>query len=206
MTNHDYGKQIKQAKADMRKRAYEARAAQANKDEASRLICERVMALSEYRSAQTVMWYLHCRTEVRTRPAVEAALASDKRVVIPYCTEDERGVPKLGLWHLQSMEELVAGTWQILEPPKARWGEAGKEIAPGALDFVIVPGVGFDRQGRRLGNGLGYYDRLLAKVSADTELCAICFEAQVFVDIPCDGYDVVMKQVVTEADVYNDLQ
>ena len=193
---------MKQTKQQMRKRAYAARAGQTDKDRLSDVICKRVMALAEYQAADTVMWYLHCRTEVRTHQAVQIALKSEKKVIIPYCTQDNQGAPKLGLWHLQRLDELVAGTWQIPEPPQSRWGESGKEVVPKALDLVIVPGVAFDQQGQRLGNGMGYYDRLLAQVRTNTHLFAICFEAQLYPDIPVDAYDIVMHKVVTERQIY----
>ena len=54
------------------------------------------------------------------------ALESGKKIVVPYCTVDESGANKLGLWWLESMDELVVGKWKILEPPRDRWGEPGK--------------------------------------------------------------------------------
>ena len=135
--------------------------AQEDKDEVSRAIVERFGALPEYAAAGTVMWYLDVRSEVRTRYRIGEALNAEKRIVVPYCTVDEHGANKLGLWHLASMDELIVGKWSILEPPRERWGDPGKEVAPGDLDLVMVPGVGFARDGARLGNGQGYYDRLL---------------------------------------------
>ena len=73
------------------------------------------------------------------------ALASGKRIVVPYCTTDENGENKLGLWLLESFDELVVGKWNILEPPRERWDDPAKTVAPDELDFVIVPGVGFGR-------------------------------------------------------------
>ena len=98
------------------------------------------------------------------------ALASGQKIVVPYCTVDDSGANKLGLWWLQSMDELVVGKWNILEPPKERWEEPGKIVDALELDIVIVPGVGFSRGGGRMGNGQGYYDRLLERVKPDCPL------------------------------------
>ena len=125
-------------KARLRRQAYDARNAQENKDEVSRIIVERFVALPEYAAARTVMWYLDVRSEVRTRHQIDDALTSGKRIVVPYCTVDERGANKLGLWHLTRMDELVAGTWKILEPPRDRWGDPGKEVDPRQLDLVMA--------------------------------------------------------------------
>jgi 5-formyltetrahydrofolate cyclo-ligase len=190
------------AKGQMRRAAYDARNAQADKDCVSDIAVAALVQLPEYQAAKTVMWYLDCRSELRTRQALPAALASGKAIVVPYCTLDDAGANKLGLWWLQSLDELVIGKWKILEPPRERWGEVGKEVPPDRLDFVIVPGVAFSREGGRMGNGQGYYDRLLANVRTDCPLIGLCYECQLFDDLIVNPHDVFMDKVVTERAVY----
>ncbi|MGR8933027.1 MAG: 5-formyltetrahydrofolate cyclo-ligase [Gammaproteobacteria bacterium] len=189
-------------KAVFRRLAYDARNAQADKDSLSKTICARFVGQSAYFHAETVMWYCHCRSEVRTLSALAEILLSKKRIVIPYCTKDAQGIKQLGLWHLQDRSELVPGLWGILEPPRHRWAEAGKEVDPRELDLIMVPGVAFDPQGGRLGNGQGYYDRLLQRVRTDTVLTAVCYEAQLFNRIPMDTQDIYMDYVITENAIY----
>lgn len=133
---------------------------------------------------------------------MEEVAKAEKKIIVPYCTEDENGEVKLGLWHMESLEEMVVGKWNILEPPKELWGNPDKEVEPEDLDLVLVPGVGFDRAGRRMGNGQGYYDRLLERVRPDCSLVALCYESQMFDDIPVAPHDVLMDKVVTEIAVY----
>lgn len=194
---------LMERKSAMRRQAYDARAAQPDKDAVSAVVCEKFVTLPEYQRAHTVMWYLDCRSETRTRAAIPAALESDKKIVVPYCTVDQNGENKLGLWYLESMGELIIGKWNILEPPKERWGETGKEIEPEELDLVMVPGVGFDRRGGRMGNGQGYYDRLLIKIRPDAPLVAICYESQLFDEILVGPHDIFMDKVITEKAIYN---
>jgi 5-formyltetrahydrofolate cyclo-ligase len=186
----------------MRRAAYDARNAQTDKDDVSQIAVVSLMRLTEYQAARSVLWYLDCRSELRTRHALPAALASGQRVVVPYCTVDDRGENKLGLWWLQALDELLVGKWKILEPPRERWGEAGREISPEQIDFVVVPGVAFGREGARMGNGQGYYDRLLQSVRADCPLVGLCYECQLFDNLIVDAHDVFMDKIVTERAVY----
>jgi 5-formyltetrahydrofolate cyclo-ligase len=190
-------------KKSQRQYGYDARNLQQNKDEISQVICEHFFDQPEYRNANWVMCYLHCRTEVRTIAAVIDVLAKqNKQIVIPYCTKDDMSENKLGLWLLEDFSELVPGMWGILEPPKSRWGELGKEVEPGQLDLIMVPGVTFDRSGGRLGNGAGYYDRLLNQVRVDTVLTGVCFQAQIIPQVIMHDHDVSMDYVITEKMVY----
>lgn len=186
----------------MRRAAYDARNAQQDKEPISEAAVARLLTLPEYAAAQTVMWYIDCRSELRTRQALPAALASGKRVVVPYCTVDEAGANKLGLWWLESMDELIIGKWKILEPPRERWDEPAKNVPPEELDLVIVPGVGFSRDGGRMGNGQGYYDRLLERVRPDCPLIGLGYESQLFDQLIVSPHDVFMDKVVTELAVY----
>ncbi len=181
-----------------RREAYNARNQQIDKDVLSQIICEQFIEQPAYQQAKTVLWYIHCRSEVRTQTALLGELQTDKRIVIPYCTKDEKGHNKLGLWWLEDFAELVPGMWGILEPPKQRWGELGKEVAPEQLDCAMVPGVAFDRNGGRLGNGAGYYDRLLKNVRTDALLIGVCFESQLVEQVVMDAHDVAMDRVITE--------
>src|SRR5439155_6901793 len=112
MTN-ETAETLKERKAKLRRQAYDARNAQENKDDVSRTIVERFIALPEYAAAKAAMWYLDVRSEVRTRHQLGDALKSGKKIVVPYCTVDDSGANKLGLWHLASLDELVVGKWSI---------------------------------------------------------------------------------------------
>ncbi len=190
--------ELDKKKQALRRAAYTARAAQPEKETHSHKICDTFFELSDYQQADTIMLYLDCRTEVQTTQFVLQQLSGEKRIVIPYCTQDEQGDNKLGLWHLESLDELVPGMWNILEPPKDRWNEAGKEVDPQSIDLIMVPGVAFDPQGGRLGNGGGYYDRLLCSVASDTMLIGVGFASQIFDQIPMDKYDIYLDRIITE--------
>jgi 5-formyltetrahydrofolate cyclo-ligase len=143
------------------------------------------------------MFYVHMRSEVRTAEFLSTALGEGKGIVVPWCLDDD-----LGLFLLESMDELAVGTYGILEPRVELRAAGRRRVDPAELDLVMVPGVAFDRRGGRLGHGRGYYDRLLAQVRPDTALVGLAFECQMFPAIPAGPHDVFMDKVITEKTIY----
>jgi 5-formyltetrahydrofolate cyclo-ligase len=180
-------------KQKIRTAAQAARREQANRPGVSQVIVDAAMQLPAYREAACVMWYINVRSEVQTRHALPAAIGSGKKIVVPFCIDGE-----LGLFHLESMEELSEGMYKILEPREALRGVATKRVSVEELELVLVPGVAFDPEGGRIGHGKGYYDKLLRSVRPETRLVALAFECQMFGAVPVQAHDVIMDMVVTE--------
>ena len=189
---------VAERKKEIREQAHAARRSQENKDQLSEQIMQRFMSLPAYEAAATVMFYIDVRAEVRTRQSLPAALASGKKIVIPYCVDGE-----LELFHLENMDELETGMYKILEPRADLRELDSKRVDVSQLDLIMVPGVAFDRQGGRTGHGKGYYDKLLQHARMQTPLVAVAFECQLFEAIPTDDHDIYMDCVVTEAHVYD---
>lgn len=185
-------------KQKIREQAHANRNAQENKDELSRDIVRKFMTLPEYQAATTVLFYLDVRSEVRTRHSLEDALASGKKIVVPYCIEGE----VLELFHLESMDELSIGMYRILEPKPELRALPQKQVPVEEIDLIMVPGVAFDRRGGRTGHGKGYYDKLLEHARPETPLVALAFECQMFPEIPMQPHDVFMDKVITEQEIY----
>ena len=185
-------------KAAIRKIAFANRRDQENKDELSRDIMQSFMELPEYADAQTIMFYVDVRAEVRTRFDLPIALKQGKRVVVPWCNDEG----ELELFHLESMDELEIGMYKILEPAVHLRNVGIKRIEVTELDLIMVPGVGFDARGGRTGMGKGYYDKCLEHARPDAAIVAVCFECQMFDEIPVQSHDIYMDRVITEATTY----
>lgn len=85
---------------------------------------------------------------------------------------------------------LEIGSFYIEEP-------TGDDIHPvEEIEVIIVPGVAFDRKGRRLGRGKGFYDRLLETAKA-TKI-GIGYEFQLVDELPSEPHDIPMDMVITE--------
>jgi 5-formyltetrahydrofolate cyclo-ligase len=188
---------FKQQKKLIRDQAHANRNRRENKDELSRRICDTFMALPAYQAAHTVLFYIDVRSEVRTRHALPTALQHGKRIVVPYCIDND-----LELFLLSGMEELALGMYKILEPKPDLRTLPGKQVAVAELDLIMVPGVAFDRTGARMGHGFGYYDRLLQHARPETPLVALAFECQLFPRIPTQPHDIFMDQIITEQTIY----
>jgi 5-formyltetrahydrofolate cyclo-ligase len=183
-------------KAFIRELARKNRVAQKDKDELSRAICAKFVALPAYATARTVMWYVDAGSEVRTRHTLPAALTHGKRVVIPWCVVETN---ELELLLLEDMSEMESGAYKILEPKPELRNLPEKRVRAEELDLVMVPGTAFDLRGGRMGQGKGYYDRLLGNARPDAPLVALAFDCQIFDEIPVAPHDVFMDLVLTES-------
>lgn len=73
------------------------------------------------------------------------------------------------------------------------------DVDPAALDLVVVPGLGFTTDGRRLGQGGGHYDRFLPRLRRDCPTIGACFAEQLVDDLPTTGLDCRVASVATDA-------
>ncbi len=89
--------------------------------------------------------------------------------------------------------ELKKGRFGIPEPAEPVFA------AEDELDLILVPGVAFDRVGRRVGHGGGFYDRLLPQYRVSR--AGICFDFQCLGAVPAEEHDIRMNWVVTETQI-----
>ena len=87
-------------------------------------------------------------------------------------------------------EQLAPGRWGIWEPTD----EAPLLSDYSRLDLVVVPGVAFSSDGRRLGRGKSFYDRFLPLVPR-AAFVGVCYPCQVVEQIPADPWDIGMDIV-----------
>ncbi|SDL28545.1 5-formyltetrahydrofolate cyclo-ligase [Natronincola ferrireducens] len=145
-----------------------------------------------YIKSQQVMLYLSFRSEVRTEDIIKDLFQQGKRVFIPLTLPKTR---ELIISELLDVEkDLEIGNFGVLEPKK----EAIRPVDPSILDLIIVPGVGFDQRGYRVGYGGGYYDRFLPKLDPSVPTVAPAFEVQLIDNVPTDSYDFPVQYIVTE--------
>jgi 5-formyltetrahydrofolate cyclo-ligase len=184
-------------KRDLRVELLADLSSQGNKQESSRQIVERLIALPEFLAAKTVSAYVSTAAEVQTHEFIERCWEQRKRVAVPCCLQGE-----LHLFRLDAMRDLVPRTLGILEPGAELRRNTERRIYPSQVDLFIVPGVAFDHAGGRLGHGKGYYDRLLGRATSTAHKIGLAFECQVIQQVPMGANDVFLNAVITEDAVH----
>jgi 5-formyltetrahydrofolate cyclo-ligase len=153
---------------------------------------QKLFGLDAFRIARTVCFYVGTDTEVDTVPMIEKTLAMGKRVLLPRVNLENK---ELNLFEIRDTRtQLLPGSLGILEPDAAQT----KTVSPDDVECIIVPGLAFDKARRRLGRGLGFYDRFLARLPARVFKVALAFSFQVFPEIPHEAHDQRLNEVITE--------
>jgi 5-formyltetrahydrofolate cyclo-ligase len=151
-----------------------------------------LMALDAYQKAKALACYVSYGSEVDTHPLITRALSDGKTVAVPHCVMKTHEMKMLTLSHFP--DDLHPGTMGILEPDPA----VSPELAPDAIDLIVVPGVGFTKRGERLGYGGGFYDRYLLKLKATAHLVALVPEFLLFDALPTEAHDLRIPTLITE--------
>ena len=118
-------------------------------------------------------------------------LARGKTLCLPRCGPEG----SMDLCRVDTLEQLAPGTYGILEPV-----ENCPLLEAEDIDFVVTPCLSCDRQGNRLGQGGGYYDRFFARYHGPAAL--LCREKLVSEEIPVEPHDKRFELIVTENAVY----
>ena len=146
-------------------------------------LADRLVLLPGFGPAQVVLIHVAVfAEEVATKPMLQTALEAGKRLICPKVNSDRR---ELELREVTDPKrDLVAGFRGIPEP-----GPGCRVVGPREVDWVLVPGLAFDRRGYRLGRGGGYYDRLLPTLRPDAARWALIFAAQWVEQVPTEPHD-----------------
>lgn len=157
----------------------------------------RFLASPYYQRARTVALYAPIRGEVPTRDILTAALMDGKTVCYPLSHVHGR---ILSFRAINSESELEPGRLGVREP-----NSASELIPVDQIDLFVVPGLGFTRDGKRLGRGGGYYDATLRAASQRSRRVGLAFSEQVVNELPTTADDVDMDLVVTEKESHRGL-
>jgi 5-formyltetrahydrofolate cyclo-ligase len=156
-----------------------------------------------FRRGRRVAIYLAMPGEARLRGALDAALDTGVQIYVPKVTSRRLGRMRFVRLRRDCTLRPNAAAFGILEPE----GRARDWSPPQRLDVILVPVLGFDRDGNRLGMGAGYYDRALRQRRDRTRcwrrprLVGIAFACQEVAGIEPCSWDVGLDLIVTECEV-----
>ena len=161
-------------------------------DRLGHLVASRLSAAATPR----VALYLAADGELSVNPVIQYCWRHHIEVYLPVLSPLNQ---KMWFAHYRPESNLLANRFGIPEPI------TGKAIYPWQLNIVMMPLVGFDEQGNRLGMGGGYYDRVFANQHLWPKipsLFGIAHECQKVPNIPSDAWDVALDGVFSDHQVY----
>jgi len=151
----------------------------------------KVLGMTEFQRARNIMAYMPLRHEVDTRAVLVKLLALKKKLFLPAVNRERE---EIAIFQVKNLtRDLTPGSYGILEPRPGRCVPG----RPSDLDLVLVPGLGFDRKGGRLGHGKGYFDKFLRKVKRAKKI-GIAFKEQILEKIPLEKHDQRVDRVITD--------
>ena len=174
----------------LRKKYIELRKEIIDKDLKSSVIIDKIKSLEIYKNSKVVALYNSLEEEVNTYALIKYSL-KDKIVLLPKIENDS-----MNFYRITDKERLIKNKFGILEPIGLKERLYNKLN----IDLYIVPGVIFDKEKNRIGFGKGYYDRYL---SSSFNTIGICFQEQIIDLLPTDKFDVKMKLVITDKNIYS---
>ena len=157
---------------------------------ASALICQKIIARPEYAAAQTLAAFAPMAEEVNIWDVLNHALAAGKTVALPRI--DDFSARRMTFHRLHRREELQISGKGIAEPPPQ-----APIIKFLLFDFLLIPAVGGDLNGNRLGYGGGFYDIFLSR-QENTFSCAPVFQCQFVTALPTERHDKTINLFITE--------
>jgi 5-formyltetrahydrofolate cyclo-ligase len=148
----------------------------------------RLVETGIWKDSRRVLLYCSMPGEIETRPLINLAFRDGKEMYFPN-TEGSL----IRFYRVDSPEgPWTTGAFGIREPADCRDERLFR--APDAVPpfLAVTPGLAFDRAGRRLGRGGGYYDRFFAGLDASRAVyraAGYCLVCQIVSEVPAESTD-----------------
>jgi len=181
MVKHHARKQLCQLLDNVTTRQWQEKSVQA---------CRGLCLSPEFQKAELIMMFLSIPKEVDTVHAMREAFRQKKTVLVPSVA-----------WETQELIPLTMDSidcQMTYDRYNMQWPTYGKPVAIEKIDMIIVPGLGFDDKGNRLGRGKGFYDRFLSSKDFKGITCGLAIEEQVMEYIPVDHHDISINMLITD--------
>src|SRR5690606_20896203 len=138
-----------------------------------------------YTHAQTVMMYMSLPNEVDLTTLAMRCFQDGKTVCVPRVDWNRRDMVAVAI---QTYDDRLMD----VDEHGVRMPSEGALVMPAMIDVTVIPGLGFDPDGHRLGRGGGFYDRYLAKLARQVTKVAMAFDEQIVDSVPIEPHDVAV--------------
>ena len=159
-------------------------------------ITARLVQMQEYQAAKTVLGYMSFGAEFSSDEWAQHVLADGKQLLLPKVNLQRKELDLYFVTDLQ--QDLAPGLWGIREPLIDRCTKAADSGSD--VDFVLMPGVTFGRDGARLGYGGGFYDKLIAHLPHHPALVAAAYSLQILAHLPQEVTDRKVEWLLAESE------
>ncbi|XP_063170152.1 5-formyltetrahydrofolate cyclo-ligase [Candoia aspera] len=167
----------------------------------SRLLARKVMAHPRYLASQRIAVFLSMPDEVRTSEIIKDIFQKGKECFIPWYKPQSSHMDMVKLASYEEIDLLPLTSWNIHQPAENDVREDALAMADG-LDLILMPGLGFDKTGNRLGRGKGYYDtylqRCLQHPKGKPYTIALAFQEQLCNLVPVSETDMKVDELLFE--------
>ena len=163
------------------------------RSERSRKACQNLISTEQFQRASTIMMFLSLPHEVDTSEAILHAWQLGKAVAVPKISWQQRHMIAV---EINSLETGLSTYSSGLRNPVS-----GVPVPFEEIDMVVTPGLGFDKNGNRLGRGGCYYDRFFANEELKAARCGFGFAEQLVDSIPVADHDKPVEILVTDEEI-----
>ncbi|MCL6415683.1 5-formyltetrahydrofolate cyclo-ligase [Aestuariirhabdus sp. Z084] len=169
--------------------------------QASARLCAQLISHPVFLRSQHIALYLANDGEIDPSPVFQQAWRMGKHCYLPVLKPGSHNELWFTPYHRTT--HLEANCYGIDEPAQHH----GQHRPTWSLDLILMPLVGFDPAGNRLGMGGGYYDRSLSFLHQEKPirrpaLVGLAHECQRVDALPCDSWDIPLSKIVTDTRVY----
>ena len=172
------------------------------REAAAAKLCQFACKLPYFKAAKNIALYWPSDDEINCLPLLNFALQQHKICFLPVLLLDPHQKLAFASYSLQT--PLIKNRYGILEPELT----FASLIGLLDLDIIFVPLVGFDKEGRRLGRGGGYYDATFADLNKHPhdkwpKLVGLSYSCQYIDEIPAESWDWQLDAVITDTETFN---
>ncbi len=151
----------------------------------SELIYKKIIESEIYQKSNIIMSYCSIQNEVDTLKINKKILEDGKRLIVPYIDREKDIIIPV---EIKKEEELIIGKYNIMEPKNKE-----KKISKEKIELILVPAVGYDKVGNRIGFGGGYYDKFMSDYKGIK--IGLAYSFQIIDEIKSEHHDIKLDEI-----------